>query len=101
MRNALLPVIAAVCLFLAGVVILNTQLWYSSRAESLGGARYAANNINLILDGAFRATRVAINIAAKGCNIDGQYQLGTEAALQPHLRTIAIVKNGALAEHRA
>lgn len=33
MRNALLPVIAAVCLFLAGVVILNTQLWYSSRAE--------------------------------------------------------------------
>lgn len=96
MRSALLPVIAAVCLFLAGVFILNTQLWYSSRAESLGGARYAANNINLILDEAFRATRVATDIANKGCNPEGQYQLGTEAALQPHLRTIVIVKNGAI-----
>lgn len=96
MRSALLPVIAAVCLFLAGVFILNTQLWYSSRAESLGGARYAANNINLILDEAFRATRVATDIANKGCNLEGQYQLGTEAALQPHLRTIVIVKNGAI-----
>lgn len=96
MRSALLPVIAAVCLFLAGVFILNTQLWYSSRAESLGGARYAANNINHILDEAFRATRVAIDIANKGCNPEGQYQLGTEAALQPHLRTIVIVKNGAI-----
>lgn len=94
MRHAFLPVIAAACLFLTGVVILNTQLWYSSRAESLGGARYAANNINLILNEAARATRVAMSI--KGCTLEGQYRLGTEAALQPHLRTIVIVKNGAV-----
>lgn len=55
MRNTLLPIIAALCLFIAGVSILNIQLWYSARAESLAGARYAANNINKILDEAATA----------------------------------------------
>lgn len=88
MRNTLLPIIAALCLFIAGVSILNIQLWYSARAESLAGARYAANNINKILDEAATATRTAITIASKGCDPEEQYQLGTEVALKPHLRTI-------------
>ena len=94
MRNTLLPIIAALCLFIAGVSILNIQLWYSARAESLAGARYAANNINKILDEAALATRTAITIASKGCDPEEQYQLGTEAALKPHLRTILIIRNG-------
>lgn len=90
MRNTLLPIIAALCLFIAGVSILNIQLWYSARAESLAGARYAANNINKILDEAAVAMRTAITIASKGCDPEEQYQLGTEAALKPHLRTILV-----------
>lgn len=94
MRNALLPVIAAVCLFITGVCFLNMQLWYSARAEGAGGARYAAKNVNAILEEASLATRTAMAISAKGCTPEGQYQLGTEAALQPHLRTILILRQG-------
>lgn len=94
MRKALLPVTAAVCLFLIGVFILNMQLWYSSSMENLGGARYAAKNMDNILDEAFQATRTAMNIAEKKCDLEGQYQLGTEAALRPHLRTLIIIRQG-------
>ncbi len=37
MRNTLIPILVAVCLFLTGVSILNFQLWYSAKAESLAG----------------------------------------------------------------
>lgn len=96
MRNTLIPILAAVCLFFTGVSILNTQLWYSAKAESLAGARYAANNINHILEEASQATQTAREIAGKGCDLDEQYQLGTEAALKPHLRTIIILKQDAV-----
>lgn len=96
MRKVLLPVTAAVCLFLIGVFILNMQLWYSSSTETLGGARYAAKNMDNILDEAFQATRTAMHIAEKKCDLEGQYQLGTEAALRPHLRTLIIIRQGKL-----
>ncbi len=51
MRNTLIPILVAICLFITGVAILNIQLWYSAKAEYLAGARYAANNINHILEG--------------------------------------------------
>ncbi len=63
----------------------------SAKAEYLAGARYAANNINHILEEASQATQTAVNIAGKECNLEEQYQLGTEAALKPHLRTIIIL----------
>ena len=94
MRKALLPVIAAVCLLFIGVFILNMQLWYSSSLETLGGARYAAKNMDNILDEAFQATGTAMRIAEKKCDQDAQYQLGTEAALRPHLRTLIIIRQG-------
>ncbi len=50
MRNTLIPILVAICLFITGVAILNIQLWYSAKAEYLAGARYAANNINHILE---------------------------------------------------
>ena len=52
MRKALLPVTAAVCLF-NRCFILNMQLWYSSSMETLR-ARYAAKNMDNILDEAFQ-----------------------------------------------
>lgn len=94
MRKALFPVIAAVCLLLIGVFILNMQLWYSSSLETLGGARYAAKNMDNILDEAFQATGTAMRIAEKKSDQDAQYQLGTEAALRPHLRTLIIIRQG-------
>ena len=39
-------------------------------------------------------TQTAVNIAGKECDLEEQYQLGTEAALKPHLRTIIILKQG-------
>ncbi|MBN6158998.1 hypothetical protein, partial [Escherichia coli] len=42
MRNTLIPILVAICLFITGVAILNIQLWYSAKAEYLAGARYAA-----------------------------------------------------------
>lgn len=94
MRKVLLPIIAAVCLFIFGIFILNMQLWYSSRVDGVNGARYAVKNINNILDEASQATQIAIEVAEKGCNPQTQYLLGAEAALQPHLRTILIVRDG-------
>lgn len=94
MRNIVLPVVAAACLMMTGAFILNIQLWYSFAEESLHGARYATQYVTSILNEASLATQTAINITDKGCNLDAQYQLGTEAALQPHLRTIVIVKKG-------
>ena len=96
MRNALIPIAAGVAIFMLGVFILNAQLWYSSRADSLAGARYAIKNINAILQEARHATRTAMSLSGKACDIDGQYRLGTEAALQPHLRTLFILRQDAV-----
>ncbi|HBN1999801.1 TPA: EAL domain-containing protein [Escherichia coli] len=94
MRNTLIPILVAICLFITGVAILNIQLWYSAKAAYMAGARYAVNNINHILEEASQATQAAVNIAGKECDLEEQYQLGTEAALKPHLRTIIILKRG-------
>lgn len=96
MRNAIIPVLLAVAMFLAGAFILNIQVWYAARADALAGAQYAVKNMNVILDEARLATRTAMNIAQRDCDLEQQYQLGTEAALQPYLRTIVILKNGAI-----
>lgn len=94
MRNVLIPIIAAVLLLISGILILNAQLWYSLRSERLAGAHYAARNIAAMLDEAQEASGVADEVIVKGCDAQGQYQLGTEAALQPHLRTLLIFNDG-------
>lgn len=94
MRSTLLPIIVAVLLFIFGVSILNAQLWYSAREGSLSGARSIVNDVNVILDEASHATKMAHEIVLRGCDQEGQYQLATEAALQPHLRTIFIYRQG-------
>lgn len=92
MRNILPPIFVTVLLFVFGVLILNAQLWYSARTDSLAGARYVVSDVNVILDEASLATRTASNVALKGCDQENQYLLGMEAALQPHLRTIFIFR---------
>ncbi len=94
MRNVLIPVIAAALLLVSGIFILNAQLWYSLRSECLAGAHYAARNIATMLGEAQEASRGAEEVIEKGCDAQGQYQLGTEAALQPHLRTLLIFNEG-------
>lgn len=97
MRNLLIPLAAAVAVLVFGFFILNAQLWYSARADGLAGARFAVKNMDAILGEARLATRAARGIAQKGCGQDGQFQLGAEAALQPHLRTIFILRQGKVA----
>jgi hypothetical protein len=57
MRHILVPVAAALALFIMGIFILNTQLWYSARADSMTGAKFVVKNMNTILGEAQRATR--------------------------------------------
>lgn len=92
MRTAILPVSFSVLLLIAGVAILNAQLWYSAQSNSLTGAMHTIDKIDAILDEARLATKTALNIANENCSAENQYRLGTEAALNPHLRTIAILK---------
>ena len=94
MRNTLIPILVAICLFITGVAILNIQLWYSAKAE-YRRERDMPPTISIIyLKKRHKATQTAVNIAGKECNLEEQYQLGTEAALKPHLRTIIILKQG-------
>ncbi|HDS4387243.1 TPA: cyclic diguanylate phosphodiesterase [Enterobacter roggenkampii] len=92
MRHAPISIAAATALFVLGVFIINIQVWYSARADSLAGAHYVVRNMHVILTEAHHATQVAMRLAENECDAEGQYRLGTEAALQPHLRTIVILK---------
>ncbi|EQA6242220.1 EAL domain-containing protein [Enterobacter ludwigii] len=96
MRKALIPIAAAITVFMLGVFIVNLQVWYSARADSLTGARYVVKNMNVLLEEARKASQTAMLIAEKDCDVEEQYRLGTEAALQPHLRSIMILKKNSV-----
>lgn len=93
-RNAWIAFSLALVVFLAGVFVINWQLWHSDQATHVAAARQAAKKIAAILDEAHAATATALNVSRNGCSGQGQFQLGTEAALQPHLRTILLIKDG-------
>lgn len=92
--RSVLPALLAVVLFITGATILNTQLWYSARIDSLAGARHAMNNMNVVLNEARGAINTAKRTILRGCSHEDQYRLGTETALRPHLRTIVILRQG-------
>ncbi|HDR2846216.1 TPA: EAL domain-containing protein [Enterobacter sichuanensis] len=96
MRHASIPLAAATTIFILGVFIINLQVWYSARADSLAGANYVVRNMTVILKEAHHASLMAMQLAEHECDVEEQYRLGTEAALQPHLRTIVILKNDAV-----
>lgn len=93
-RNAWIAFSLALVVFLAGVFVINWQLWHSDQATHVAAARQAAKKIAAILDEAHAATATALNVSRNGCSGQGQFQLGTEAALQPHLRAILLIKDG-------
>ncbi|KKY79680.1 hypothetical protein OA43_21850 [Klebsiella variicola] len=93
-RNAWIAFSLALVVFLAGVFVINWQLWHSDQATHVAAARQAAKKIAAILDEAHAATATALHVSRSGCSGQGQFQLGTEAALQPHLRTILLIKDG-------
>ncbi|SBN17957.1 conserved hypothetical protein; putative inner membrane protein [Klebsiella variicola] len=93
-RNAWIAFSLALVVFLAGVFVINWQLWHSDQATHVASARQAAKKIAVIIDEARAATVTALNVSRSGCSVQGQFQLGTEAALQPHLRTILLIKDG-------
>ncbi|MFY0148277.1 EAL domain-containing protein [Klebsiella variicola] len=93
-QNAWIAFSLALVVFLAGVFVINWQLWHSDQATHVAAARQAAKKIAAILDEAHAATATALNVSRNGCSGQGQFQLGTEAALQPHLRTILLIKDG-------
>ncbi|WP_370511603.1 EAL domain-containing protein [Klebsiella quasipneumoniae] len=69
-------------------------MWLSARADAQAAARHALSNMNAVLDEARHAQETARAVVDRGCSQDGQYRLGTEAALRPHLRTILILRQG-------
>ncbi|PJR55538.1 Cyclic di-GMP phosphodiesterase YahA [Klebsiella variicola subsp. tropica] len=93
-RNAWIAFSLALVVFLAGVFVINWQLWHSDQATHVASARQAAKKIAVIIDEARAATVTALNVSRSGCSVQGQFQLGTETALQPHLRTILLIKDG-------
>lgn len=91
-----LPVITAVSFFIIGTAVVSIQLWYLAKTEAFTGAVAAERRVNSVLDEARHASNIARDVALKGCTQEGQYQLGTEIALQSHLRTILVLKQGEL-----
>lgn len=58
MRHAPISIAAATAIFVLGVFIINIQVWYSARADSLAGAHYVVRNMHVILTEAHHATRL-------------------------------------------
>lgn len=65
----------ALVVFLAGVFVINWQLWHSDQATHVAAARQAAKKIAAILDEAHAATATALNVSRNGCSGQGQFQL--------------------------
>ncbi|MCS5957451.1 hypothetical protein LNO18_08600 [Klebsiella variicola subsp. variicola] len=76
-RNAWIAFSLALVVFLAGVFVINWQLWHSDQATHVAAARQAAKKIAAILDEAHAATATALNVSRSGCSGQGQFQLGT------------------------
>ena len=63
MRHASIPLAAATSIFMLGVFIINLQVWYSARADSLAEARYVVRDLNTMLKEARHATQLAMQLA--------------------------------------
>ena len=96
MRQLLISVLWTLLLFISGTLVINGQLWHSVRTATLTAARESAVRIDTILDEAQRATRTVIPLARGNCTPDAQYALSREAALQPHIRAVALLKGNTL-----
>ena len=96
MRNVIIPLASAIILFLAGMLIINWQLWHMATRSSGDAASFSIQKIDNMLAEAVSAAKTAQDVAAQGCTRAGQLDLGTEAALKPHLRAIMIQQNDSI-----
>ncbi|MCR1303002.1 MULTISPECIES: cyclic diguanylate phosphodiesterase [Enterobacter] len=94
MRNLMMPILCALFLFLSGMLIINWQLWHMATLGYTHTAAASTQKIDNILAEAVSAANTAKHVAAQGCTRDGQLELGTEAALKPHLRAVMIQQQG-------
>ncbi|HIH9249535.1 TPA: EAL domain-containing protein [Enterobacter ludwigii] len=94
MRNVMLPILCALFVFLSGMLIINWQLWHMARSNYAETAAASTRKIEAILAEAVSAADTAKRVAAAGCTDTGQRELGSEAALKPHLRAIMIEQQG-------
>ncbi len=94
MRNVMLPILCALFVFLSGMLIINWQLWHMARSNYAETAAASTRKIEAILAEAVSAANTAKRVAAAGCTDTGQRELGSEAALKPHLRAIMIEQQG-------
>lgn len=92
MRPQLIAVLCSLTLFIAGVLVINLQLWNSARNSILTSARQSTSRIDAILDEARLATSTVLPLAQGSCSPDTQFALSREAALRPHLRAVALLK---------
>lgn len=74
--------------------MLNWQLWSSAQDSRENVARHAMQKMTQILEEAQKAQAIAVQVAQAGCSPQGHLELGTQAALLPHLRTLIIIKDG-------
>lgn len=93
MRPLLIAVLCSLMLFIAGVLVTNLQLWNSARNNILTAARQSTSRIDAILDEARLATSDVLPLAQGTCSPDTQFALSREAALRPHLRAVALLKD--------
>jgi sensor c-di-GMP phosphodiesterase-like protein len=96
MRPRLIAALCSLTLFIAGVLIINLQLWNSARNSILTAARQSTSRIDAILDEARLATDTIMPRAQGSCSPDTQFALSREAALRPHLRAVALLKGNTI-----
>ncbi|MBB1199776.1 EAL domain-containing protein [Enterobacteriaceae bacterium 89] len=89
LRTALL---CAALLFITGMLAINWQLWHSAQNGSQSSARQALHKVDAIVDEARDATRLSAQFFSHSCTPAVQFALNREAAVQPHLRTVALLK---------
>ena len=79
-------------LLIAGMLAINWQLWHSAQTGSLSSVRQALGKVDAIVDEARDATQVSAKLFSHPCTQEVQFALNREAAIQPHLRTVALLK---------
>ncbi|MDN8559088.1 EAL domain-containing protein [Citrobacter werkmanii] len=96
MRPLPIAMLCTLALFISGTLVINGQLWHSARTATLTAARESAVRIDAILDEARQATHTVMPLAQGNCTPDAQYTLSREAALQPHIRAVGLLKGSTL-----
>ncbi|EOV8484963.1 EAL domain-containing protein [Klebsiella aerogenes] len=92
MKPFMTAVLCTSMLFISGMLAINWQLWHSAQNNSLSAASQSLEKINAIIDEAHTATTMSSKLFFLPCSTETQFALNREAAVQPHIRAIALIK---------